>query len=46
MGRLVGFSSFAKGILKPLSFGILLFFGVIFNINKLKAKKEDKVKAQ
>jgi hypothetical protein len=42
----VGFRLFAKGILKPLSFGMLLFFGVIFIIIKLKAKKEEKVKAQ
>lgn len=37
----LGFSLFAKGILEPLSLAVLLFFGVIYLINRLKAKEED-----
>jgi hypothetical protein len=40
-----GFRLFAKGVLDPLSFGILLLFGAIYFINKSKAKKEE-VKVQ
>ena len=38
----LGFSALAKMILEPLSFGILLLFGVIYLINKSKAKEEVK----
>lgn len=37
----LGFRLLAKGILEPLSFGILLFFGVIYFVNRSKAKKEE-----
>jgi hypothetical protein len=37
----LGFSLLAKGILEPLSFAILLFFGVIYLINRSKAKEEE-----
>ena len=37
----LGFSLFAKGILEPLSLAVLLFFGVIYLVNRLKAKEED-----
>jgi hypothetical protein len=40
-----GFSLFAKGVLDPLSFGILLLLGAIYFINKSNAKKEE-VKVQ
>ena len=36
-----GFSLFAKGVLEPLSFGILLLFGAIYFVNRSKAKKEE-----
>jgi hypothetical protein len=39
----LGFTFLAKGILEPLSFGILLFFGIIYLINRSKMK-EEKVK--
>ena len=38
----VGFSVLAKMILEPLSFGILLLFGVIYLINRSKVKEEVK----
>ena len=37
----LGFSLLAKGILEPLSFGILIFFGSIYLINKTSAKAEE-----
>jgi uncharacterized membrane protein YfcA len=41
-----GFNQLAKGILEPISFIVLLIFGIIyFVISRSKAKKED-VKAQ
>ena len=36
----LGFTFLAKGILEPLSFGILLFFGIIYLINRSKMKEE------
>jgi hypothetical protein len=39
----LGFTFLAKGVLEPLSFGILLFFGIIYLINRSKMK-EEKVK--
>jgi hypothetical protein len=38
----LGFSLLAKGILEPISFGILLFFGIIYLINRSQAKEEVK----
>ncbi len=38
----LGFSLLAKAILEPLSFGILLFFGIIYLINRSKGKEEVK----
>jgi hypothetical protein len=35
------FSLLAKGILEPLSFGILIFFGSIYLISKTRAKAEE-----
>jgi hypothetical protein len=37
----LGFSLLAKGVLEPLSFGILLLFGSIYFVNRSKAKKEE-----
>ena len=37
----LGFSLLAKGILEPLSFGILIFFGSIYLINKISVKAEE-----
>jgi hypothetical protein len=42
----LGFSLIAKGVLEPLSFVILLFFGSIYVISKTRAKNEEKVKVQ
>jgi hypothetical protein len=42
----LGFSLLAKGILEPLSFVILLFFGVIYLVNKIRTKSEEEVKVQ
>jgi len=41
----IGFSLLAKGVLEPLSFVILLFFGIIFLVSKIKTKSEKEVKA-
>jgi hypothetical protein len=38
----LGFSLLAKAILEPLSFGILLFFGIIYLINRSKGREEVK----
>ena len=40
----LGFSLLAKGILEPLSFVILLFFGVIYLVSKIRTKSEEEVK--
>ena len=37
----LGFNLLSKGILEPLSFGTLLFFGVIYFVNRSKAKMEE-----
>jgi hypothetical protein len=42
----LGFSLLAKGILEPLSFVILLFFGVIYLVSKIRTKSEEEVKVQ
>lgn len=42
----LGFSLLAKGVLEPLSFVILLFFGIIFLVSKIKTKNEKEVKVQ
>jgi len=39
----LGYNLLAKGILEPLSFGILLFFGIIYLINRSNAKKVKEV---
>ncbi len=39
-----GYKLLAKGILEPLSFGILIFFGVFYIISKTSAKNEDEVR--
>ena len=39
----LGYNLLAKGILEPLSFGILLFFGIIYLINRSKAMKVKEV---
>jgi hypothetical protein len=36
-----GYKLLAKGVLEPLSFGILIFFGSIYIINKTSAKAEE-----
>jgi hypothetical protein len=41
----LGFSLLAKGVLEPLSFVILLFFGLIFLVSKIKTKGKKEVKA-
>jgi len=38
----LGFSLLAKAILEPISFGILLFFGIIYLIKRSKGKEEVK----
>ncbi len=40
----LGFSLLAKGILEPLSFGILILFGVLYLNSKTRAKNEEEVK--
>jgi putative Mn2+ efflux pump MntP len=42
----LGFSLLAKGILEPLSFVILLFFGVIYLVSKIRTKSEEEIKVQ
>jgi hypothetical protein len=42
----LGFSLLAKGILEPLSFGILIFFGVLYIISKTSAKNEEEVRVK
>jgi hypothetical protein len=42
----LGFSLLSKGILEPLSFVILLFFGVIYLVSKIRTKSEEEVKVQ
>jgi putative Mn2+ efflux pump MntP len=42
----LGFSLLAKVILEPLSFVILLFFGVIYLVSKIRTKSEEEVKVQ
>ncbi|MFZ0327610.1 MAG: hypothetical protein WBP64_06795 [Nitrososphaeraceae archaeon] len=37
----LGFMLLAKGVLEPLSFGILLFFGGIYFTSRSKTKKEE-----
>jgi putative Mn2+ efflux pump MntP len=39
-----GYKLLAKGILEPLSFGILIFFGVLYIISKNRAKNEEEVR--
>ncbi len=39
----LGFGLLAKGLLEPLSFGILLLFGIIYLINRSKAKEVKEV---
>ena len=36
-----GYKFLAKGVLEPLSFGILIFFGVFYLISKASAKAEE-----
>lgn len=36
-----GYKVLAKGILEPLSFGILIFFGVFYIISKVRSKSEE-----
>ncbi|MGC1930709.1 MAG: hypothetical protein WA667_17200 [Candidatus Nitrosopolaris sp.] len=36
-----GYKLLAKGVLEPLSFGILIFFGVFYLISKVSAKAEE-----
>ena len=36
-----GYKLLAKGVLEPLSFGILIFFGSIYLINKISVKAEE-----
>jgi uncharacterized membrane protein YfcA len=40
----LGFSLLAKGILEPLSFGILILFAVFYLNSKRRTKNEEKVK--
>ena len=42
----LGFSLLSKGILEPLSFVILLFFGVIYLVSKIRTKSEEEVKVR
>lgn len=39
----LGYNLLAKAVLEPLSFGILLFFGIIYLINRPKAWKVKEV---
>ena len=39
----LGYNLLAKEILEPLSFGILLFFGIIYLINRSNTKKVEEV---
>ncbi|MDQ6669081.1 MAG: hypothetical protein M3Y53_12780 [Thermoproteota archaeon] len=39
-----GYKLLAKGILEPLSFGILIFFGVFYIISKTRATNEEQVR--
>jgi len=39
----LGYILLAKTVLEPLSFGILLFFGIIYLINRSKAEKVKEV---
>jgi putative Mn2+ efflux pump MntP len=39
-----GYKLLAKGILEPLSFGILIFFGVLYIISKTNAKNEEEAR--
>lgn len=39
-----GFSFIAKGILEPLSFGILVLFGVLLFISKTRTKHKEEIK--
>jgi ABC-type nickel/cobalt efflux system permease component RcnA len=41
----LGFSLLAKGVLEPASFVILLSFGIIFLVSKIRTKSEKEVKA-
>ncbi|MFZ0222203.1 MAG: hypothetical protein WCC17_23360 [Candidatus Nitrosopolaris sp.] len=41
VASLFGYKLLAKGVLEPLSFGILIFFGSIYLINKTSAKAEE-----
>jgi putative Mn2+ efflux pump MntP len=41
-----GYNLLAKGILEPLSFGILVFFGVFYIISKTSAQNEDEVRVK
>lgn len=36
-----GYKLLAKGVLEPLSFGILIFFGSMYLINKTRTKAEE-----
>ena len=40
----LGLSLLAKGTLEPLSFGILLLFGVVYLVTKARTKNEEEVK--
>ena len=40
----LGFSLLAKGILEPLSFGILILLGVVYLVTKARTKNEEEVK--
>ena len=40
----LGFSLLAKGILEPLSFGILILLGVVHLVTKARTKNEEEVK--
>lgn len=39
--NLFGYKILAKGILEPISFGILIFFGVFYFINKTRSRSEE-----
>ena len=41
VASLSGYKLLAKGVLEPLSFGILIFFGSIYLINKTSAKAKE-----
>jgi hypothetical protein len=40
IAAIVGFRSFAKGLLEPLSMTALLFFGIIYLVSMWKAKRQ------